>query len=77
MKTVTVTPNDFLCRLEQRVTQYDARLILRSAMIVSGVKDDLHHELSKEKAKDLCLALINRGGPAYQVGSSVYKEVLQ
>ena len=67
--------NLVLKRLQQRVSYFDARLILESAIVSSGIPSDVE-SLSAEEAKSLCLEMIKRGGPAFQVGSALYKEFL-
>ncbi|MDZ4662901.1 MAG: hypothetical protein SGJ18_14910 [Pseudomonadota bacterium] len=69
------TPNDFIMRLRQRVSHYNARLVLHSTMVSSGLKmaDDV--VLSDEQFECLCLGLIKAGGPAFQVGQAMYREL--
>ena len=64
-----------LKRLQQKVSYFDARLILDSAIVSSGLKPNLE-SLCLEDAKNLCLEMIKRGGPAFQVGTALYKEYL-
>lgn len=72
----SLTVDYFLGQLQQRVSQYDARLILDSAMTVSGVKFE-GGSLDKEQATNLCLELIRKGGPAFQVGNAIYRQIPQ
>lgn len=78
METVTsadtsnVTLNDFYVKLSQRVSDYNARLMLQSAVISSGLSRDKEGALEKEEAKAICLELIKKGGPAFQVGKDMY-----
>jgi hypothetical protein len=45
-------------------------------MATSGVASEDHHiQLAKEEARAICLALINKGGPAFQVGRALYSNV--
>ena len=68
-----LTINEIYSKLSQRVSTYNARLMLRSAMVSSGVNSKEDQELDSEQARAICLALINKGGPAFQVGSDLYK----
>jgi hypothetical protein len=72
-----VTLKYFMKKLQERVTQDNARLILDAAVIVSGIKAPDDRELNKEEASCLCMELIKKGGPAFQVGTSVYRELPQ
>ncbi len=72
-----VTLKYFMKRLQERVTQDNARLILDAAVIVSGIKAPEDRELNKEEAAHLCMELIKKGGPAFQVGTTVYRELPQ
>lgn len=71
-----ITVNDFYVRLSEKVSTYNARLMLQTAMQKSGVQGDHSTVLESEQAKAICLALINKGGPAFQVGKAMY-QVLQ
>ena len=70
-----VTLKYFMKRLQERVSHDNARLILDAAVIVSGIKATEDKELNKEEADSLCMELIKKGGPAFQVGTSVYREL--
>lgn len=72
-----VTLKYFMKRLQERVSHDNARLILDAAVIVSGIKAPEDKELNKEEAASLCMELIKKGGPAFQVGTSVYRELPQ
>ncbi len=69
----SITLNDFYLKLSEKVSTYNARLMLRTAMLSSGVTGDDHQRLENEQAKAICLALINKGGPGFQVGKSLYQ----
>ncbi|MGE3973458.1 MAG: hypothetical protein AB7F59_02920 [Bdellovibrionales bacterium] len=71
-----ITLNHFLKSLQQRVSAYDAKLILDSAVVTTGIPYQAD-ALNSEEAKNLCLELIKKGGPAFQVGSSIYREIPQ
>jgi len=72
----SITANLILGRLEQRVSLNNAKLLLDSAKISSGMMVDNALVLSDDQAKSLCLKLINQGGPAFHVGQAIYKEYL-
>jgi hypothetical protein len=71
--TSPLTVGHFLSQLRSRVSQYDAKLILDSAMVSSGLTVAQEKEMTTEEAKTLCLQLIKKGGPAFQVGSAIYR----
>jgi hypothetical protein len=72
---VRVGEADFMKRLTEKLTHFDASLVLEAAMRNAGV--DRHEGLfRKEETKNICLELIKRGGPAYSVGAGIYKEVI-
>jgi hypothetical protein len=72
------TVNHIYLRLSERMSNYNARLALQSALLTSGitVQQEDHVILGADQAKAICLALINKGGPAFQVGKDLYR-VLQ
>lgn len=67
-----LTVNDFYIRLSSKVSDYNAKLTLQSALIATGLNVG-SDELNKEDAKTICLELIKKGGPAFQVGKDVYQ----
>ncbi len=71
----TLTIQDFYVKLSQRVSDYNARLMLRTAMFESGVEGEGSKVLELEQARAMCLALINKGGPAFQVGKDLYRNL--
>ncbi len=74
-QTNSVKVEEFYSRLSERVSGYNARLMLRSALFSSGFNALEVTELSKEDAKTLCLELIKKGGPSFQVGKDMYQLV--
>jgi hypothetical protein len=72
---IRVKEQDFMRRLTEKLTHFDANLVLEAAMLAAKVP---RHEgfLKKQEAKEICLQLIKRGGPAYSVGAVVYREVI-
>lgn len=69
----SVTINDFYVKLSERVSDYTARLLLHTAVLKSGLKEEQHAPLKSEDAKSICLALIGQGGPAFHVGRDIYQ----
>ncbi|MCB0391743.1 MAG: hypothetical protein KDD58_10645 [Bdellovibrionales bacterium] len=67
--------NDVYVKLSQRVSAYNARLLLHSVKVGAGIQDDGNEPLSLEEAKIVCLELIKKGGPAFQVGKDLYSQV--
>ncbi len=74
---MSYTANDFLLRLKQRVSDYNAKLLLHSAMVEAKISFDPQMALDEQQFESICLQLIKAGGPAFQVGQSMYKEVKQ
>ncbi len=67
--------NDIYVKLNQRVSAYNAKLLLNAAIVSSGVNGEKDDLLNVEDAKSLCLELIKKGGPAFQVGKDFYSQV--
>ena len=67
-----IKPSDFYDRLSLRVSTFNARMMLRSAMVTCGVQAEDSETLGTEQAKAICMALINKGGPSFQVGKDMY-----
>ena len=67
-----VTVQFFYNELKKKVTDSNAKLLLHSAIVRSGIScaDDV--PLEKEAAQALCMELIRSGGPGFQVGRAVY-----
>jgi hypothetical protein len=74
--TQELNANMFLKQLQARVSVTNAKLLLDTAKVESGVKVDNDVTLETEQAKALCMKLINQGGPAFQVGQAIYKQYL-
>ncbi len=70
-----LTINDFYRKLSERVSDYNARLLLHTAKMKSGVEGADNAVLGLDQARAMCLALINKGGPAFQVGKDLYREL--
>lgn len=75
MVSPQITANDFLARLKTKVTDFNARLTLHTAMVDSKINCSYSDTLTDEQFESLCLGLIKVGGPAYQVGHMMYKEL--
>ncbi|NQZ00078.1 MAG: hypothetical protein HRT45_05340 [Bdellovibrionales bacterium] len=71
---VSITMNDFYNKLSERVSDYNAKLVLQSAAVSTGI-DREQSRLNREEARAICLELIKRGGPAFQVGKAMYQSV--
>ena len=69
------TTKHFLKRLELKVSGHNAKLLLHAALVDSGIAAESDERLDSEQAKTLCLSMIKKGGPAFQVGQSLYKEL--
>jgi len=73
----SLTGKVILTRLQQKVSINNAKLLLDSAKISTGMmKVDNELELTQDQAKTLCMKLMNQGGPAFHVGQAIYKEYL-
>lgn len=73
---IRVNQHDFIKRLTEKLTHFDAQMILDAAMISAGVETKGDGFFKKDEAKEICLELIKRGGPAYSVGAGIYREVV-
>lgn len=72
-----LTATLILGRLQQKVSIVNAKLLLDSAKVQSGLQIiDNDQALEMDQAKTLCLRLINNGGPSFHVGQAIYKEYL-
>lgn len=72
-ETARITTNDILVSLQERVSVYSASLLLESALLATGIQSS--DKLNITDAKNLCLALIKKGGPAFQVGQALYRRI--
>jgi len=72
---VRVSQDDFMKRLSEKLTHFDAKLVLEAAMLSAGVGNTEGY-FKKDETKEICLALIKRGGPAFAVGTGIYREVI-
>ena len=69
-----LTVGDIHNKLTERVSGYDADLILNTALLSAGVCLAKETNLSEQAMKNVCLELIKQGGPAFQVGQSFYPQ---
>ena len=73
-----LTVQVFYDGLKTKVSSQTARLILDAALIPMGINATVpEQELTEEQAKDLCLEMIKKGGPAFNVGQTIYRTHLQ
>ncbi len=73
---VVVNASVFRKGLEVKMSPFNARIILDSAFVSSGLSAT-EENLDKTQAQAVCLALIRKGGPAFQVGTEIYKKYIQ
>ncbi len=67
-----VTVQFFYNELKKKVSDSNAKLLLHSAVVRSGISCAADAPLQKEDAQALCMELIRSGGPGFQVGRAVY-----
>jgi hypothetical protein len=67
-----VTIQDFYNQLASRVSEYNAKLLIQRAVQQSGLGTTESEQLKLDDAKAICLELIKKGGPAFQVGKDMY-----
>lgn len=72
-----ITMNYFLDELKKKVSPYNAKLLLQTAVVRSGVNRGADAPLAKEDVHALCMELLRSGGPGFQVGRTVYTQVLR
>lgn len=72
-----VTMNIFFQELKKRVSPNNAKLLLHSAAVNTGMPFAMDTKLNNEETKTLCLELIKSGGPCFQVGRTIYTQYLQ
>ncbi len=75
--TNTITVNLFLDELKKKVTDSNAKLLLHTAVVRSGISCAADAPLNKEDAQTLCMELIKSGGPGFQVGRTVYSQMIR
>ena len=75
--TNDITMNLFLAEFKKRVSDSNARLLLHTAVVRTGIQYPQDVPLKKEDAQSLCMELIKGGGPGFQVGRTVYTQINQ
>lgn len=73
----TITVNLFLDELKKKVTDSNAKLLLHTAVVRTGLTCAADAPLNKEDAHNLCMELIKTGGPGYQAGRAVYSQMMR
>lgn len=71
----SLTLNDIYVELTQRVSMFNARLMLDSSIQKSGVPNEEGAFLNKGEVKTICMELIRNGGPSFQVGKNIYNRM--
>ena len=75
-ETLKMTVQFFYDSLREKVSSNNARLLLDSALLHSGLKGR-EDNLNSDEAKHLCLELIKQGGPGFRIGQEIYRNHLQ
>lgn len=70
-----ITLDYFYKKLNERVSDYNARLTLQNVTRTIDLPSSEEECLNLDDAKSICLALINKGGPAFQVGKDIYQQL--
>ena len=72
----SISMSIFLSELEKKVSMNNARLLLHSAAIRTGMAPKFDQELQKDQAEALCMELIRSGGPGFQAGRTIYNQII-
>lgn len=75
IKMTSLTLDEIRKQLAERVTGYNAKLLLHHAIVKSGVPTEMDSPLNEENAKSICMALISKGGPSFQVGKHLFQQI--
>ena len=75
MQAQEYTMNVFYDALRERVSMNNAKLLLHSAAVKSGMPVKMDEPMPKEQAKTLCMELMKSGGPCFQVGRAIYTQM--
>ena len=70
-----ITVSLFLSELRKKVSDSNAKLLMHSAVVRTGINCSEDAPLNNEEAHTLCMELIKAGGPGFQVGRSVYSQL--
>lgn len=74
MTPTPITLNDIQAQLSAKITAYNAKLLLHSALIDSGMNVEVAGPLSHDQVKSISLELIRKGGPAFQIGRQLHQQ---
>jgi hypothetical protein len=78
MTPSTLSLGDFYTQLNVTMSDYHARNVIRTVLTTAGLTVTDHSEkLSIDNARSLCLELIKKGGPSFQVGKNIYQSIGQ
>lgn len=69
--------NEISNLLKKKVSSLNAKILLDSAVSLSGLQVTSEEPLTKEQIESLCLKMISKGGPSFQVGREVYSKYAQ
>lgn len=75
MANSQITMNVFLLELKKRLSDSNAKLLLHSAVVNTGINCASDEPMNKEEAHNLCMELIKFGGPGFQAGRTVYTQL--
>jgi putative copper export protein len=73
----TISLNEINELLKKRVSSLNAKLLLNTAVNLTGISVSSDAELTKEQLADLAMKMINQGGPSFQVGRDIYARFVQ
>ncbi len=66
----------FYNELKKKVSANNAKLLLHTAAVRTGMNSNMSEPMRKEEAHALCMELIKSGGPGFQVGRVIYSTML-
>jgi hypothetical protein len=66
----------FYDELRKKVSANNAKLLLHTAAVKTGMPPKMDAPLRKEDAQAICMELIRAGGPGFQVGRAIYSQML-
>ncbi len=75
MASKPITMNVFLVELKKKLSDSNAKLLLNSAVIRTGINCGSNEPMKAEEAHNLCMELIKAGGPGFQAGRTVYTQL--
>jgi hypothetical protein len=74
-KAEEFTMGYFYDELRKRVSANNAKLLLHTAAVKTGMSPRMETTLKKEDAQAICMELIRSGGPGFQVGRAIYTQL--